>query len=158
MTTIWIVWNQFQSHEYYLDCAKITNQSHEFYLECAFFTNQRCEFYLDQLFYSALKSSWMVVLTQYADDMFLHFGFSECRVDGVAVDHFVSVLRSHWNRQVGFGHPTSLGTFALKPIWYVSKWLTNSWVYIITFLAISLCFHLVSWHDRRTINKLIWTI
>ena len=56
MTTIWIVWNQFQSHEYYLDCAKITNQSHEFYLECAFFTNQRREFYLDQLFYSALKS------------------------------------------------------------------------------------------------------
>ena len=39
--------------------------------------------------------SGMVVLTQYADDMFLHFGFSECRVDGVAVDHFVSVLRGH---------------------------------------------------------------
>ena len=57
MSTIWIIWHQFQSYEYYLDCAKITNQSHEFYLECAFFTNQRREFYLDQLFYSALKSN-----------------------------------------------------------------------------------------------------
>ena len=61
MTTIWIVWNQFQSHEYNLDCAKITNQSHEFYLECAFFTNQRREFYLDQLYYSALKSRLLTI-------------------------------------------------------------------------------------------------
>ena len=36
LSTIWIVWNQFKSHEYYLDCAKITNQSHEYYSECAF--------------------------------------------------------------------------------------------------------------------------
>ena len=32
-----IVWNQSQSHEYYLDCAKITNQSHVYYLERTFF-------------------------------------------------------------------------------------------------------------------------
>ena len=44
------------SHEYNLDCAKITNQSHVYYLECAFFTNQSHVYYLDQLFYSALKS------------------------------------------------------------------------------------------------------
>ena len=48
---------KYRCIEYYLDCAKITNQSHEFYLECAFFTIQRHEFYLDQLFYSALKSN-----------------------------------------------------------------------------------------------------
>ena len=59
MSTIWIVRNQFQSHEYFSDCVKITNQSHEYYLECAFFTNQRRVYYLEQLFYSALKSICM---------------------------------------------------------------------------------------------------
>ena len=37
-----------QSHEYYLNCAKITNQSHdEYYLECALFTNQSRVYYLE---------------------------------------------------------------------------------------------------------------
>ena len=56
MSTIWIVWNQFQSHDYYLDCAKITNQSHEYHLDCAVLKNQSRVYYLDHLFYSALKS------------------------------------------------------------------------------------------------------
>ena len=57
MSNIWIVWNQFQWHEYNLDCVKITNQSHDYYLECAFFTNQSRLYYLDHLFYSAPKST-----------------------------------------------------------------------------------------------------
>ena len=56
MSTIRIVWNKSRCHEYYLDCAKITDQSHEYYLECAFFTNQSRVYYLEHLFYSALKS------------------------------------------------------------------------------------------------------
>ena len=36
MSTIWIVLNQFQSHEYNWDSARITNQSHEYYLKSAF--------------------------------------------------------------------------------------------------------------------------
>ena len=54
MSTIWIVKNEFQCHEYYLDCAKITNQS--LYLECAFFSNQSHVYYLEHLFNSTLKS------------------------------------------------------------------------------------------------------
>jgi hypothetical protein len=42
MSTILIMLNQFQSHEYNLDCAKITNKSRVYYL--------------GHLFYSALKS------------------------------------------------------------------------------------------------------
>ena len=36
MSTIWIVWSQIKIYEYYLNCAKITNQCHEYYLECVF--------------------------------------------------------------------------------------------------------------------------
>ena len=56
MSTTWIVRNQYQCHEYYLDCAKITNQSHEFYLECPFCSNQSHVYYLEHLFNSTLKS------------------------------------------------------------------------------------------------------
>ena len=42
MTTIWIVWNQFQSHEYYLDCAKITNQGHVFFWSVPFYKREPC--------------------------------------------------------------------------------------------------------------------
>ena len=51
-----------QSHDHYLDCAKITNQSHEFYLECAFFSNQSRVYYLEHLSYSALKSKHLPVV------------------------------------------------------------------------------------------------
>ena len=62
MSTIWIVWKQFQSHEYNLDCAKITNQSHEYYLECAIFKNQSRMYYSVHLFYSALKSKFQILV------------------------------------------------------------------------------------------------
>ena len=57
MSTIWIVGNQFQSHEYNLDCAKIVNQNHEYYLECNFSTKLTnvCTNW-DHMFNPALKS------------------------------------------------------------------------------------------------------
>ena len=106
MTTIWIVWNQFQSHEYYLDCAKITNQSHEFYLECAFFTNQRREFYLDQLFYSALKSKCMYCIALVRTQALCHSKAFNCKPGFVRCIENASHL--HTNEKI-------LGMSSFKP-------------------------------------------
>ena len=45
-----------QSHDHYLDCAKITNQSHELYLEFDFYCKTRAMCTIWNTFYSALKS------------------------------------------------------------------------------------------------------
>ena len=100
MSTIWIVRNQFQSHEYKFDCAQITNQRHEYHLKYAFFTNQSCVYYLDHLFYSAPKSKQK---------------FQRNGVKTLIVDVWTSILP--------YQHPSRIPHCLLAGMWLHQQWL-----------------------------------
>ena len=137
MSTIWIVKNEFQCHEYYLDCAKIKNQSHEFYLECAFFSNQSRVYYLEHLFYSALKSK--------CNDIFLCFYSLSIQMQQFRLTYidnffhrnvFIFTLNSLlWNRGMDFESDLQCNLFSCT---LIAKFRLALYTYCCTFCAFSI--------------------